>query len=231
MRQGKDDHELAEALYERLILASVHAGSTLKKFPPAPYSPTIARLRNIHRLLKLAVTQFKTTRDMSENISRTKAKLGNMGYPLPDTVELCKTMLVKVTRQLKAAIQEELDTKHLQRQHQETLIQEHEAKGNHKVAKKIRGMRRTEQVKRLFQKCRAARHMGNEGGLTHVLVPTIPKDNPRTCENWTRLNCPKEIAKVLLDRNRVHFGQSKQCTLTLSSFGLHHGFHCNVHTS
>ena len=44
LNQGKQDHTLAEDLYKQLITASIHAGSTLKKFPPAPYSPDIARL-------------------------------------------------------------------------------------------------------------------------------------------------------------------------------------------
>ena len=140
IRHSKPNHALAEDLYERLISASIHAGLKLKRFPPAPYSPNIAQLRNVHRLLKLAVTQFKTTRDMSDNISKTAAKLGHVGYQLPETGKLCQQALVRVTRQLKAFIQEELEKQNLQCQHQETLIQAHESAGNTKVAKKIRGM-------------------------------------------------------------------------------------------
>ena len=137
MKQDTPDHALAEDLYERLINASVYAGSTLKRFPPAPYSPTIARLRNIHRLLKLAVTQFKTGRNMSEHLERTKAKIGNVGYHLPQTAALCQQALVKVTRQLKATIQDKLDSKNLRSQHQELLIEKYEATGNSRLAKKI----------------------------------------------------------------------------------------------
>ena len=85
-RHDTPDHAMAEELYERLIAALIYAGSKLKKFPPVPYSPTIARLRKIHRLMKLAVTQFKTSKDMSESITRTKAKLGNAGYELPSSI-------------------------------------------------------------------------------------------------------------------------------------------------
>ena len=77
---------------------------------------------------------------MSGNIKRTKAKLGDIGFELLDTVELCQRTLVRVTRQLKAAIQEEMETKQLRRQHQEALISQHESAGNSKIAKKIRGM-------------------------------------------------------------------------------------------
>ena len=44
MRQDMAHHELAKDLNERLIAASIYAVLTLKKFPPAPYSPMIARL-------------------------------------------------------------------------------------------------------------------------------------------------------------------------------------------
>ena len=150
MKDGTQDYALAEELYECLITASIHSGSKLKKFPPTPYSPTIARLRNIHCLLRLAVTQFKTSRDLSATILRIKAKLGNAGYDLPKTPELCMQAYLKCTRQLKAAIQEELNTKNLQCQHQDRLIQAHKEAGNTALAKKIRGMKRAETTKRVF---------------------------------------------------------------------------------
>ena len=53
MDTNQPDHQLAEELYGRLITSSQHAGRQLKRFPPAPYSPTIARLHQIRRFLKL----------------------------------------------------------------------------------------------------------------------------------------------------------------------------------
>ena len=42
MLDDTPNHELAEDLYNRLISSAVHAGTKLKRFPPTPYSPTIA---------------------------------------------------------------------------------------------------------------------------------------------------------------------------------------------
>ena len=152
MHDYDPNHELAKDLYNRLISSAVYAGSKLKRFPPAPYSPTIARLRNIQCLLKLVVTQHKMSRDMTENIARTKATLGDAGYTLPGTQEECILALARATRQLKAAIAEEVQSQHLRQQHQNNLIQLHEATGNSKMAKKLRGMQRAEQTKRVFLK-------------------------------------------------------------------------------
>ena len=215
MQRDEPCHELAEALYERLISASLYGGSKIKRYPPAPYSPTIAHLRNIHRLLKLAVAQLKTKHDMTKLIARTKARLGNAGYELPDTVDQCIKALQKCTRQLKAALHDKLETRNLRQQHQDRLIKLHEDTGDSKLAKKIRGMKHVEEVKRVFQRCRKARQLGTEGGLSHVMVPTDPEENPRTCTEWTQVDCPTTMTQLLTECNRSHFGQSKGCTLTL----------------
>ena len=146
LRDGTTDHALAEDLYDCLIASSLLVGSKLRSFPPTPYSPTVSRLRNIQRLMKLTVTQMKTSQDMSESISQTKAKLGYAGFSLPESLESCQKALAQATRQLKAALQDELDTKNLRKEHLNTLAAQHEAKGNSKLAKKIQGMQRAEEV-------------------------------------------------------------------------------------
>ena len=57
MDHGLPNDALAKDLYNRLTVASQHADKQLKKFPPAPYSPIIARLQQIHWFLKLELTQ------------------------------------------------------------------------------------------------------------------------------------------------------------------------------
>ena len=153
---------------------------------------------------------------MSNNIACTKAKLGNVGYILPEEVDLYQQALVQVTRQLKAAIQGEIKTQNLCNQHQEKLIHQHKAAGNSKLAKKIRGICHVENTKRVFQKCCAARQQSHEGGLSHVLIPPEHmEDDPRICKNWRRVDCPTEMANILMERNQAHFSQSKGCPLTL----------------
>ena len=152
---------------------------------------------------------------MTESIARTKTKLGNTGYKLPATSDLCIQALARCTWQLKAALKDKIETNQLQQKHQETLIQAHEVTGNTKMAKRIRGMKRAEEVKSVFQRCQAARQTRrHEGGLTHVLLPVQPEDNTRSCEEWKRVECPHEMTRVLLEHNRAHFGQSKGCPLT-----------------
>ena len=112
---------------------------------------------------------------MSENIARTKAKLGDAGYTLPATLDKCQKASAQAMRQLKAALQDEIDTKNLRREHQNMLIKSYETSGNPKLAKKIRGMQQAEETKRVFQKCQHAWCKQKEGGLSHLLVPNQPR--------------------------------------------------------
>ena len=136
MTTGQPNHDLAEELYGRLILASQFAGRQLKRFPPAPYSPTIARLRQARCCLQLELTQYKTGRDLSEQIRSTRAKLGSINYPIPENKAQCEQMLRHYTQQLKSAITDELNTQNLREQHQASLIQKHTMEGNSKTSQK-----------------------------------------------------------------------------------------------
>jgi hypothetical protein len=80
MDEDIPDHHLAEKLYQRLLTACRYAGSRLQRYPPAPYSPDIVRMRNIYRLLKLAITQFTSKYDHSKEIDDTIDKLGHIGF-------------------------------------------------------------------------------------------------------------------------------------------------------
>jgi hypothetical protein len=95
MDDNTPNHPLAEALYEPLITASRYAGTQLKKYPNAPYSPDIARLRNTQRLLKLAISQFKGSYDLSEPIQQTQVLLGDVTYTIPNTLHECQLALVR----------------------------------------------------------------------------------------------------------------------------------------
>jgi hypothetical protein len=64
------------------------------------------------------------------------------------------------------------------------------------------------------------RHSGKNkrGGLSYLEVPSQVGENPRTCQDWRTVDCPEEIELLLQERNRAHFGQSKDCNLTSEPF-------------
>jgi hypothetical protein len=109
-------------------------------------------------------------------------------------------------------------SKKLRQKHQDELAAKPEAKGDKETARIIRRIQRAEQTKKLYQKCQQARGLNHQGGHSYLLVPENSQENPKTCSEWRRVECPNEIVALLQERNREHFGQSKDCNMTSDPF-------------
>ena len=80
----KPNDELAETLDKRRIAACKAAEQSIKKYPKAPFSPAISRLRNINAILRAALFQYANPQDdYHEAIDRLHFKLGSFGITTP----------------------------------------------------------------------------------------------------------------------------------------------------
>jgi Sec-independent protein translocase protein TatA len=197
IQMGIPNHMLAERLYQQLASACKEAGSMLKRYPPAPYSPEIARMRNILRLMKLTVSSYFPQYNLEDTIAETRAKLGSIGVTIPNTLEECRRALNQYKKEFQATIREETKSKQFRQDHQKKLIQEYEQKGDKKEAAILRRIQRVEQVKKVFLKCKAARNLLREGGISHLMVPTDQTQDPKVCTDWRRVDCPDKIVALL----------------------------------
>lgn len=205
---------LAEALDNRRIRSCIHAGKQLKRYPAAPYSPEIARLRNIDNILKLAIHQFTSQYDHTETLEDRQAKLGSETVTVPNTLQECKCLQNENFKLLKLTEQEEHKTAKLRAEHLKSLAYQYEDSGDADAAKCLRQQHRAEATARVWKKCAAACGLTHEGGLSHVLMLTEPTDDPKTCTEWTKVDEPEEMNAILTACNQKHFGQSKNCNLT-----------------
>jgi hypothetical protein len=70
----------------------------------------------------------------------------------------------------------------------------HEAKGNTKEAKRIRGIQWAEEVKQqAFKPCAPARQLYQEGGISYLMVPVNPDDSPAKSTEWKHVDDPQTI--------------------------------------
>ena len=60
----------------------------------------------------------------------------------------------------------------------------------------------------------AFRGLKKGSGLSHLLVPGNTSVHPNDCNEWRVEDVPEAIEVLLEERNRQHFGQSKDCNLT-----------------
>ena len=214
MDANERNDALAEDLYSRLLISCIYAGKRLPTYAPAPFSPELVKLRNKKDYLRLLHTHYTTSFDQTAEMDELKHKLGSQGIEIPATPELCRQALATATKEFHAALKKELKNKPMRKAHLQNCLETAEAQGNSKRAKAIRGMQKAEAVSQVFTKLRAARGKMPNGGLDSLLVPAEEGADPKQCTDWRRVEEPEEIRILLEERNRKHFGQSKNCNLT-----------------
>ena len=137
-------------------------------------------------------------------------KIGHI--TLPTSLDNCKQQSEDAQSAIRAAERDELKT-HSRRQKQLYDTADHlDQQGNKSHNKALCRLARAEATKTAYRKCAKVRGKLMESGLLEI--PTNPTDNPKTCTDWTRIDCPTEIERLLTIRNQKHFGQMEGTPLT-----------------
>ena len=91
-------------------------------------------------------------------------------------------------------------------------------------AKRLRRLRKAEDVNQLFSKLRRLRNPGIHTGITRIEIPAEPQADPKTCVHWRQIEVPTEVLMHLQKRNRDHFGQANGSPFTVSPLSEDLGF-------
>jgi hypothetical protein len=66
-------------------------------------------------------------------------------------------------------------------------------------ALKWRNIMKAEEIKRMYRKLRfVCKDCTRQPGLSSLLIPTNPLDDPKKCNDWTTVDTPAEITQYLL---------------------------------
>ena len=208
--------QLAERLDRVLTAGCLYAAKRVKRYPSVPYSPEIVQLRAKFEIYKMYLLEMTNHTRYSKALANKRLKLGKDAPVRPQTISECKKLKEKSRVELRKAEWEELKTAKLRVAHQIELIATLEADGDKKTAKIIKRIKRAEAVSRVFKKIAFARGKTMTGGLTQLLVPENPEENPKTCKRWRLVQDPEEIKRLLQDRNKRHFGQAQGTPFTMN---------------
>lgn len=215
MQRNIRNDALAEKLDRRRIAACKEAASKLKRYPRPPYSPQIARLRNIEALLRLAMYQLRNPQDdYLEAMDNVRLKLGSLDIEIPPTIEELRQMRAQNLKLLRVMEREELKIGGARSDHQTSLIDMYKQAGQTLSAKAVKKIQRAEAMNRVWQECAQARGLNKNQGLAYVLVPEDPEEDPKTCTRWKKVDDPIEVRSKVSARLQKHFSQAKDCNLT-----------------
>ena len=81
--------------------------------------------------------------------------------------------------------------------------------GDQTSAKYLKRLKQCEDTARVFDRCRDARGLVAGGGFSSIQVPSDPSVHPKQATHWRTVDVPQEVERLLLERNRAHFGQAQ----------------------
>lgn len=76
-------------------------------------------------------------------------------------------------------------------------------------SKAVQQLKLAEEWKRRYKKCQVLCGKGTRAGLTHILVPTNPEEDPNnSCQSWTAVRDQDIMERRILQQNERHFSQA-----------------------
>ena len=186
--------QLAEAIDRDMTRLMLHCEKQLHKPSPTPFSSNLAQSCLAVSILKLhlRIQRFKVDKSLSVQAYQAKRK---KPVPLPNTIPETKAALKKARKEVKdirkRAIAEREDFLCL-------LIA---GCNDPAVVKRIK---QAEELKRSYEKIRHIMRPSSAALVTQVEVPDddLP---PKQCQKWKRVTDPKEVTKIIFERNVKHF--------------------------
>ena len=166
----------------------------LHKLSPTPFSSKLAQACLAVSILKLHLRMKRYNVDKTVSIKAFQAKC-KTPVPLPDSIPETNNALQKARKLVKqirkCAIAER----------EEFLALLIAGCNDPEVVKRIK---QAEELKRSYEKIKHIMRPSSAALVTQVEVPDdgLP---PKQCQKWKRIIDPKEVTKIIFDRNVKHF--------------------------
>ena len=208
------NHDLAESLDRDFQRASFHAARRCTSKRRLPWSPQLASIWASLHYYRLAKSALSSQVDLLPAIQRLQDKWPHLPQSIPIDVQEIHTGYKKAMRQLKDARQR---AQELREEYLSKKADMYQAQDQMNKAKALRRLLRAEAQHQIYRKIQHIRTIdAGSSGLNYIRVPkhvaitdtdTI-KQLPDSEAYWEKITVPTHIERILLQRNRHHFGQA-----------------------
>jgi hypothetical protein len=209
------NHQLAEALYDNLFQASQHAAKKCRHKYTTPWNPDFSKawsLLQFYKLCKSCLTNPSIK--YRQTIEKWQKQYPHVPQSLP-TLDEIRAGLRHARLYLKTAKQHAAQ---LREQYLDERVQLYHHLDETGKAKAVERLKLAEATSRTYKKLQRLRNPTGHAGLSELKVPMDTTIDPKLCPNqdthWRTERVPEEIERLLLERNRKHFGQAEGTPLT-----------------
>jgi exonuclease III len=210
-------HAYAERIDKDILAASLAAEKQMQKFGSPAWSLELVKARRKVSHLSKCISMHKTGLSHTVQLRRYQAvnQFELDEFNLPATLADCTTQLRASKKEVARIVQESYARRDEERNQRIKDLEMSILVTDQKSAKRLRRLRKAEDVNQLFSKLRRMRNPGVRTGITRIEIPVEPHADPKTCVSWKQIEVPTEVLMHLQKRNRDHFGQAQGTPFTV----------------
>jgi len=196
-----EQHALLDAIDKDLTDIFINADQQCTKPGHHPWSPDLHEAYLVHHYWTLKWSTKRTGRNYPQAFAKIEARVPHNKLN-PPHLRTISANIRDSRKKLKAIHKAALDKRQA---HLDNLIKAAHICKDTKRKKLIFCLKRAEELKRCYSLVRSVTKPRQQGGLSHVRVPT---NQPAENTQWTSVYDPQQIEDLVLDQHRKHFSQA-----------------------
>ena len=206
-------HQYAERLDKDVLAASLLAESRIPQYGAPAWSLELATARRLVQMLTKYLTALRTALDHTTVLATFATEFPDITPP--GSVRACSHQLRVAKKAVQDIVQMSFQRRDDERQQRIKSLEDSGAKADKQTAQILRRLKKAEDLKNLFAKLKHVRTKDTRQGVVRLEIPLHPDDDPKNCSQWTQVDVPTEIVRLLQERNRAHFGQAQGTPFTV----------------
>ncbi|KAI2506424.1 hypothetical protein MHU86_8050 [Fragilaria crotonensis] len=206
-------HQFAERLDRDLLAASLAAEASIPQFGEHAWSAELSMARRRVQYLKKCLSITKSGLDLTQIQQEYAPEFPDDN--IPNNKEQCSCCLRLANREVHRIIKQSFVTRDTERRQRIQELEKSIRVSDQQTAKRLRRIKKAEDIKAVTTKLRNVRGKHHRSGIVRLEIPLCNEDDPATCTQWTQIDVPSEIVRLLQERNRRHFGQAHGTPFTI----------------
>jgi hypothetical protein len=206
-------HQFAERLDRDVLAASLSAESSIPQFGEHAWSIELSNARRRVQYLRKCLSAFRTNLDHIDILQEYATVFPE--DEVPRNQGHCSSLLRCAHHEVQRIVKQSYVTREAERRQQ---IQELEASilaSDKATAQRLSRIQKAEAIKAVTSKLRHVRGKNQRSGVVRLEIPLHTGEDPKLCSQWTQIDVPEEIVRLLQERNRLHFGQAHGTPFTI----------------
>lgn len=208
-----DRHQYAERLDNDVVAASLAAEDALPQFGAPAWSVELKKARTLVQLLTKVLLGMRTGFPYQQDLQTIQEMAPTQ--EVPSSATQCSRLPWKAKLEVRLIENHSFTRRDEERKQRLLSFDKSTMKADRATAKVLRRLKKAEDLNDLFSKLKRVRATNPRTGVVRLEIPLHPAEDPKSCSEWTQVDIPSDVLRLLQSRNRLHFGQAHGTPFTI----------------